>query len=155
MFTRWYKGNGAAIQGPPPSGLYMTIGAAPAVDPYGTCYGYTSDPHYLSMGNTGNLSSKFLRDIRDPANPKTVRIADIIIQQGNYLVLGWEPVAGVPDPSWPPFTWKMKVNGGTVYDFTNATSPSISAPCIGRYLITGALPWHSGTVGQYVPLEFV
>lgn len=155
MFTQWYKGGGNATQTPPPSGLYMTIGGAVATGGYGTCYGYTSDPHYLGMGNAGALSYTYLRDIRDPANPKIVRIADIIIQQQNYLVLGWEPLAGVPDPSWPAFTWKMMVNGGTVYDFSAGSTPSISAPCVGRYLIAGNLPWNSGTVGQYISLAFV
>lgn len=155
MFTQWYKGEGNTAQTPPPSGLYMTIGAAVADPPYGTCYGYTSDPHYLGMGDAGALSYKYLRDMRDPANPKIVRIADIILQQATYMVVGWEPIAGVPDPSWPQFTWKMMVNGGTIYDFTNGSATSISAPCEAKYLITGEVGWNSGTVGQTVQITFV
>lgn len=154
MFTQWYKGGNSRVT--PASSVEMTIGAAAASGPYGICYGYTSDPHYLGMGDAGSLSFQYLRDVRDPANPKIVRIADIIMQQSAYLVIGWEPIAGIPDPSWPAFTWKMVVNGTDIYDFTGGGVPSIAAPCTGRYLTVGnTIPWNAGTVGQTVNIRFV
>lgn len=152
MFTQWYKGGNVAAV---PQGLFMTVGAIPTGNGYGTCYGYTSDPHYLQMGDGGDLSYKFLRDIRDPANPKIVRIADIVMQQGTYLVLGWEPIAGVPDPSWPPFTWKMMLNNGTIYNFEGGGIPSISPPCQARYLSAGNAGLTAAAVGQQFSVAFV
>jgi len=157
MFTQWFKGGNAIAA--PPTGIVMTIGAAPctgAYAQYGTCYGYTSDPHYLGMGDSGSITYKYLRDVRVPASPAIVRIADITYQQANYLIFGWEPIAGTPDPSWPQFTTKMKINGGTIYDFgANGSTPSISAPCTGKYITVTGLPWDAAHVGNTVNISFV
>ncbi|MNL02939.1 hypothetical protein D3C87_1234600 [compost metagenome] len=55
-----------------------------------------------------------------------------------------------------PFTNKLKINGGTTYDFTTAASAGFTAPNTGKYLIVGAgaFNWQS-VIGGTVNLEFV
>lgn len=154
MFTQWYKGN-TVNSGPPPTTLIMTIGSTPT-STLGTMYGYTSTPRYFGAVDAGAMTFQYLRDIRDPANPKTVRFAGLFYQQNAYLVLGWEPVAMAPTADMLPFTNKLKINGGTIYDFTSAPAAGFTSPNVGKYLSVGAgaFNWQS-VIGGTVNLEFV
>lgn len=133
----------------------MVIGSA-TTNLWGLVFGYMSNARYGGAANGGTITYQYLRDIRDPANPKSVRIAGILFQQNNYIVVDWEPVAGVPDPNWPPFTNKLQINGGTTYNFTSAAAAGVDLPNLGKYVVIGnTLPWNSATVGNTVNLAFI
>lgn len=154
MFTQWYKGN-AVSSAPPATTLIMTIGSI-STSTLGTMYGYAQNARYFAANDSGASTFQYLRDIRDPANPKTVRFAGLFYQQNAYLVLGWEPVAMAPTADMLPFTNKLKINGGATYDFTSAATAGFTTPNVGKYLSVGAgaFNWQS-VIGGTVNLEFV
>ncbi|MNN76465.1 hypothetical protein D3C81_1928480 [compost metagenome] len=107
---------------------------------------------YNEVSTCGTVNFQLFRDIRVPANPVTVRLLGLVSQQGVYIVLGWETVPGIPPTAeMPPFTWKLRVNGTTTYDFTNAPAAGTNAPTVSRYLSAG-LGW---TTGQTITFEFI
>lgn len=136
MFTQWYKGgNATAIPVWTGGPVAFHTGTTNSNSGAGTLVGYVNNMRYGEVSTCGTLGYQLFRDIRVPANPVTIRIVGIVQQQSSYIVIAWETVPGTPATTdMPPFTWKMRVNGTTTYDFTSAPAAGTNAPSISRYL---------------------
>lgn len=154
MFTQWYKGNTAAASIPPWTGgpVTMVTGTTTSNSGAGVLVGYVNNMRYGEQSTCGTVSHTLFRDIRNPANPVTVRLLGLVRQQSSYIVLAWETVPGTPATSeMPPFTLKLRVNGTTTYDFTSAPVAGTSAPTVSRYLTINP-GW---VTGQNISFEFI
>lgn len=154
MFTQWYKGNTNATAIPPWTGgpVSLKTGTTTSNSGAGVLIGYVNNMRYGEQSTCGTVSYQLFRDIRVPANPVTVRLLGLIQQQGTYIVLAWETVPGTPATSdMPPFTSKLRLNGTTIYDFTNAPAAGTNAPTVSKYLQTPP-GW---VTGQNVTFEFI
>lgn len=117
----------------------------------GALVGYVNNIQYGEATSCGTVTYTLYRDIRDPANPKTVRLAGIFSQSSRYFVFVWEPLPAIPATlDMPPFTLVMKVDG-VIVDFTNAPVSGAGAPMDSRYL-NGNMGWVDG---QTHTIEFV
>lgn len=143
MLTNWFQASTTPSLGTWTGPVHVSAGTT-LCGSAGRVYGFINNMRYAEESNIGTISTQLFRDIRVPANPQTVRLLGVISQGGNYVVLGWETVPGVPPTlQMPQFTHKMKVDGATVYDFTNAPAAGTNAPTISKYIAT-PFSWNTG-----------
>lgn len=158
-FAKWFKGASAAGSGggaPAWTGGPVTLNIVQinSISGAGVLYGYMDHMNYgePGAGPYGTADAHYFRDLRPGATSAVVRLAGVISQGNGYLVFGWEASALAADPvTMPPMTWKIKIDGGTTYDFTSSPAAGSGAPVNSRYMVVN-VGWAGG---QTHTIDFV
>lgn len=103
------------------------------------------------ISSIGAFSHTLFRDVRDPQNIKTVRLAALVNDRG-YTVLGLRPSNVPPTADMPQLTNTLKV-GETTMTLSSGTGASTKGGVTGLYWGGNALG--TNTPGKCVPFEFV
>lgn len=129
MLSAWFTSNLAptAVE----TSLYFIAGKATS-STAGPLVGFAQDMRY-GAPDMGVLSRNLFRDIRDPANPKIIRLAGVVNQGSRHIVLAWQEMPGVPTGDMPIFTWVLNLSG-TIYNFQGRPRAGTAAGIIGYYI---------------------
>lgn len=153
-FAKWYKGQPyeAPVLPPWDGGPVTIVNGTTTATGIGTLVGYTNNMRYKEQANVGSISSQLFRDVRT-ATVTTVRLIGLVSQGPNsYLVLAWQADSTPPDEAtMPPFTHRLQLDGGTIYNFTSAPAAGTTSPTVSKYL-TVNVAW---AVGQTHTFAFV